>query len=68
MTYIPCKNEVNCGRYMQILAIEMEYIKKAWVPYCREEISYKKLESIRKEYNKRIKLLIVSFKEKSGQG
>jgi len=67
MGYIECENVRNCGRYLQVLNIEIEYFKKAWIPYCRQEITYEELESMRKKYNKKIKSLILSFNKKSGQ-
>jgi len=51
----------KCGEFMEVMAIRLEWIKKAWIPYCRQEITYKKLESLRKKCNQKIKLLILSF-------
>ena len=68
MNYIECENERNCGRYLQVLNIEIEYFEKAWLPYCRQEITQIKLESLRKKYNKEIKLLISSFAKNTNKG
>ena len=54
----------KCGEFMKVMALRLEWIKEAWIPYCRNEITYKKLESLRKKLNKDIELLISSFNRK----
>ena len=57
----------KCGEYMEVLALRLEYIKEAWIPYCQRKIGYEELETIRKGYNKKIKSLIQSFENRGKQ-
>jgi len=50
----------KCGEFMEVIALQLEYIKKAWIPYCQGKIDYKGLETMRKIYNMRTKSLILS--------